>query len=218
MKPFVRLICGLLTTGYFGMIPTVDAANLPTSVLSKLTNAGTVNADSSKPTSVNSGSVAPGASGANLSSSGKGQIEFRVGSSTSSVVAGARVIVINHDGEIVASGLTDSRGTFNASVLLYKVDWNQKFTTKGIVNAIVIANGFNEQAVFIVPITEHTIQPVVLQPINPQRQNLPSSSLGAFSKHDLRMYVDHYADELKLKKQSPIPGDPEYAPWGPDTK
>ncbi len=185
------LLCGLLMFSYLSFTPSVHAATI--------SNSGRGHA-------------------ANLPNSGQGHIEFRIGSSTSAVVAGARVIVINHDGQIVSSGLTDTHGTFNASVPLFKIDWNKQFTTKGIVNAIVIANGFNEQAVFIIPITEHTIQPVVLQPINPERQNLPSASLGAFGKHDLRMYVAHYAYELKLKKQPPIPRDPDYAPWSSDVK
>ncbi|GLG01456.1 hypothetical protein Alches_14950 [Alicyclobacillus hesperidum subsp. aegles] len=155
------------------------------------------------------------ASAAVTGSSHKGDIEFRVGSSTSTVIAGARVIVINHDGNIVATGLTNAQGTWDAQVPLYKADWNKKFDAKGVVNAIVIADGFNEQAVYIIPITEHTVQPVILQPIQANRRNAPSASLGNFSTHDLRRYIDRYASELKLKRQAPIPGDPEYAPWSP---
>ena len=51
-----------------------------------------------------------------------------------------------------------------------------------------------------------------------EARNAPSSSLGNYSIHDLRMYVDHYAEELKLKKQPVIPGDPGYAPWSPEQK
>jgi hypothetical protein len=145
-----------------------------------------------------------------------GDIAFRVGSSKSTVISGARVIVINHDGNIIGSGLTNSSGVWNTSVPLYKVDWNEHFSTKGIVNAIVIANGYNEQAVFVVPITEHTIQPVVLQPVMQNGRNEPSESLGNFSNQDLQKYIARYASELGLKKQPPISGDLGYAPWSPE--
>ncbi|GMA64298.1 hypothetical protein NZD89_03140 [Alicyclobacillus fastidiosus] len=138
----------------------------------------------------------------------KGHIEFRVGSSKSTTIAGARVIVINHEGEIVDSGLTNTRGVWDTSVPLYEMKWNQGFDAKGVVNAVVLANGYNEQAVFVVPNSLNTVQPVVLQPIVPNGRNQPSQSLGNFSIHDLKLYVDHYAEELNLKKQPPIPGDP----------
>ncbi|GMA56459.1 hypothetical protein C7445_101194 [Alicyclobacillus sacchari] len=156
-----------------------------------------------------------GASALVVDSGHKGDIEFRVGSSTSTVVANARVIVINHEGSIVATGLTNAQGTWDAKVPMYKADWNKKFEAKGVVSAIVVADGFNEQAVYIIPITEHTVQPVILQPIQANRRNAPSTSLGNFSTHDLKRYIDRYASELKLKRQAPIPGDPEYAPWSP---
>lgn len=146
----------------------------------------------------------------------KGEIEFRVGSSKSTVISGARVIVLNHDGNIVTTGLTNASGAWMASVPYYEVNWNAHFAMKGIVNAIVIANGYNEQAVFVVPITKHTIQPVVLQPIVPNNRNMPSQSLGQIHHQDLRMYIDRYAAEVGLKKQPPIQGDFDYAPWSPD--
>lgn len=146
----------------------------------------------------------------------KGHIEFRVGSTKTTVISGARVIVINHEGKIIATGLTDSMGVWNAFVPLYKVEWNEHFTTKGVVTAIVIANGYNEQIVFVVPITEHTIQPVVLQPIVPNGRNLPSRALGNIHSEDLRRFIERYAEMMKLKRQAPVPGDPGYAPWSPE--
>jgi hypothetical protein len=145
-----------------------------------------------------------------------GDIEFRVGSSTSRVISGARVIVINHDGNIIGSGLTNSSGVWHTSVPYYNVSWNGNFAMKGIVNVIVIANGYNEQAVFVVPITEHTIQPVVLQPVVSNRRNEPSKSLGDIHHQDLQKYIARYAGELGLKKQSPIGGGLGYAPWSPE--
>lgn len=145
-----------------------------------------------------------------------GDIEFRVGSSTSRVISGARVIVINHDGNIIGSGLTNSSGVWQASVPYYNASWNEHFAMKGIVNAIVIANGYNEQAVFVVPITEHTIQPVILQPVVSNRRNEPSESIGDIHHQDLQKYIARYAGQLGLKKQSPIVGDLGYAPWSPE--
>ena len=150
---------------------------------------------------------------AQVYASDRGEIEFRVGSSTSTTVAGARVIVINHEGKIVSTGLTDTQGLFIAHVPMYKAKWNERYDAKGVVNAIVVADGYNEQAVFVIPITEHTIQPVILQPIRPNARNAPSVSLGNFSSYDLAGYIDRYASELHLKRQAPIPGEPSYSPW-----
>ncbi|WP_206879719.1 hypothetical protein [Alicyclobacillus mali (ex Roth et al. 2021)] len=150
-----------------------------------------------------------------VQASDRGEIEFRVGSSNSTRVAGARVIVINHEGKVVSTGLTDTQGLYIAHVPMYKTKWNERYDAKGVVNAIVVADGYNEQAVFIVPITEHTIQPVILQPIQPNGRNAPSVSLGNFSSYDLAGYINRYASELHLKRQGPIPGEPSYSPWSP---
>ncbi|KYP79313.1 carboxypeptidase-like regulatory domain-containing protein [Ferroacidibacillus organovorans] len=147
-----------------------------------------------------------------------GEIEFRVGSPKTTVIAGARVIVINPDGKILTTGLTDSTGTFRANVPFYITEWNENLKTKGIVTAIAVATGFNGQVVFIVPITNHTVQPIILQPITPNARNFPSASLGNIHQQDLRGFVAHYAEELKLKQQPAIPGDPGYLPWSPEQK
>lgn len=148
----------------------------------------------------------------------QGDIEFRVGSPRTTVIGGARVIVLRHDGKIISSGLTDSSGTWNAKVPFYQVEWNEHFSTQGVVNAIVIANGYNEQVVFVIPITAHTIQPVILQPVVLNGRNMPSASLGNIHQHNLRHFVARYAEKVGLKRQAPVPGDFDYAPWGPDMK
>jgi len=148
----------------------------------------------------------------------QGEIEFRVGSSKSTVISGARVIVILHDGKVVSSGLTDKSGTWTTKVPFYPVEWNEHFTTKGIVNAIVVADGYNEQVVFVIPVTSHTVQPVVLEPVKPNARNLPSASLGNIHQHNLRQFVARYAQVMGLTKQTPIPGDFGYAPWSPVQK
>lgn len=147
-----------------------------------------------------------------------GEIEFRVGSPKTTVIAGARVIVINLDGKVLSSGLTDSTGTYRTTAPFYITEWNENLKTKGIVTAIAVANGFNEQVVFVVPITKHTVQPIILQPITPNARNFPSASLGNIHPQDLRGFVMHYAEELKLTHQPPIPGDPGYLPWSPVQK
>ena len=147
-----------------------------------------------------------------------GLIEFRVGSIKSEVIGSARVIVINHEGKVITTGLTNSAGSWTATVPYFKVEWNEHFSTKGVVTAMAMANGYNEQVVFIVPITKNTIQPIVLQPIVPNGRNEPSASLGMIYHHELNQLVDRYAEQLKLVKQPPIPGGFGYAPWGPARK
>jgi len=147
-----------------------------------------------------------------------GEVEFRVGSSASTVIKGARVIVILHDGKVIATGRTDAEGRWTTRVPFYQVQWNTEFSTKGIVNAIVIADGYNEQVVFVIPITAHSIQPVVLQPVVPNGRNLPSASLGNIHQHTLRHFVDYYAELLGLQRQKGVPGDFDYAPWSPEYK
>lgn len=148
----------------------------------------------------------------------QGNVEFRVGSTTSKVIAGARVIVILHDGKVLNTGLTDQSGTWSTKVPYYEVQWNERFSTKGVINAIVVADGYNEQVVFVIPITSHTIQPVVLEPIKPNARNLPSASLGNIHQHNLRNFVARYAELMGLTKQTPVPGDFGYAPWSPVQK
>jgi hypothetical protein len=141
-----------------------------------------------------------------------------VGSPKTTVIRGARVIVLLHDGQIASSGLTDSSGRWSARVPYYEVQWNEHFSTKGVVNAIVVANGYNEQVVFVIPITAHTVQPVVLQPTVANGRNLPSTSLGNIHQHNLQNFVNRYAELMGLKRQAPIPDDLGYAPWSPEKK
>lgn len=163
-------------------------------------------------------SVSPTFAAAVPANQQKGHIQFRVGSSKSTTIARARVIVIDHDGNIVATGVTNARGVWDTSVPLHEMKWHQGFDAQGVLNAVVVANGYNEQAVFVIPNSLSTIQPVVLQPIVPNGRNAPSQSLGNYSLHDLRLYVDYYAEKLKLKKQPLVPGDPGYAPWSPEQR
>ncbi len=148
----------------------------------------------------------------------QGLIEFRVGSIKSTVVSGARIVVINHDGKVVTTGLTNSSGIWTAAVPFFQVQWNEKFSTKGIVTAIAFANGYNEQVVFVVPITEHTVQPIVMQPVMPNARNQPYASLGLIYHQELQQFVSRYAQQVGLQRQAPIPGDFSYAPWGPSQK
>ncbi|MCY0903197.1 MAG: hypothetical protein OWU32_13635, partial [Firmicutes bacterium] len=45
-----------------------------------------------------------------------GEVEFRVGSSASTVIKDARVIVILHDGKVIATGRTDAAGLWTTRV------------------------------------------------------------------------------------------------------
>lgn len=145
-----------------------------------------------------------------------GHVEFRVGTTESKRVAGARIIVVNPEGKIVASGLTNSSGVWNASVPYQNDPKYEQAGPRGTVTAIVVANGYNEQAVFEVPIKQDAVQPVVLYPISKNQRNEPTASLGNIHHHDLISFIDHFANKFGLKRQAPIPNEKGYAPWGPE--
>lgn len=149
-------------------------------------------------------------------SAGVGHVEFRVGSIQTKRVGGARIIVINPEGKIIASGLTNQSGVWKTS-LPYQSDARyEQVSPRGIVTAIVVANGYNEQAVFEVPVTSDSVQPIVLNPIAPERRNEPTASLGYIHHHDLANFINKYATKFGLNRQNPIHGEQSYAPWGPD--
>lgn len=147
---------------------------------------------------------------------GMGHIEFRVGSPQSKRISGARIIVINPKGEILASGLTDQSGVWKASLPFEPDARYEKVSPRGIVTAIVVANGYNEQAVFEVPVTRDSVQPVVLNTASSNKRNEPTASLGYLHHHDLAAFINKYATKYGLNRQSPIAGEKDYAPWGPD--
>ena len=69
-------------------------------------------------------------------------------------IPNARLIIIDYKGNIVANGLTDSKGQWNIKI---NTPIDPRFPTKnmGVVTVITVANGFNEFIKFNVPVNEH---------------------------------------------------------------
>lgn len=146
-----------------------------------------------------------------------GHVEFRVGTPESKLVSGARIIIVNPEGKVVSTGLTNASGVWDAS-LPYQDDARyEQVDPRGIVTAIVVATGYNEQAVFEVPVQQDTVvQPIVLFPLSPNQRNEPTASLGNIHRFTLMNFINRYAKQVGLKRQTPITGNHGYAPWGPE--
>lgn len=86
----------------------------------------------------------------------------------------------------------------------------------GIVTAIAIANGYNEQVIFEVPVQKHAVESIMMMPIRPNHRNEPTMTVGSIHRHDLSRMINAYAAKVGLKRQDPIPGEQDYAPWSPD--
>jgi hypothetical protein len=140
-------------------------------------------------------------------------VQFRVFSARDySTIAGARIIVINRDGRILQTGLTNAQGAWRATLTVPR---DPRFGSMGVATAIAVANGYNENVVFDVPVKVDTVQPITLSPIVAGLRNEPSAVLGNLHRLDVIDLVNRYAKELGLQKQTPIPGEMGYAPWGP---
>lgn len=143
-------------------------------------------------------------------------VRFRVVSAEDfRVLPGARVIVVGEDGRIITSGLTNSEGIWSPSLT---VPLDPRFKDIGIVMAIGIANGHNENVVFEVPVKQGTVQPITLYPIQPRLRNEASASLGQLHHLDVIGTVNRYAQMLGLAKQPGITGEFGYSPWSPALK
>lgn len=136
-------------------------------------------------------------------------------------ISGARVIVINSLGEIVASELTNAEGEASVSVTVPR-DPRFPMLDMGVVTVIAVANGFNEHINFSVPINEYNNHTdsvsVPLWRIDPNRRNEPhflNSSIHRFTAFEM---LDHYANELGLERQEILFDIGKEPPWGPDKK
>jgi hypothetical protein len=140
-------------------------------------------------------------------------VQFRVVSAADfSALRGARVIVVGSDGRMLRTGLTDARGQWSVPLT---VPLDPRFGDIGIVTAVCVANGHNENVVFEVPVKQGTVQPVTLYPVRPRLRNEASASLGQLHHLDVISIVDRYAQELGLARQPGIVGEQGYSPWGP---
>ncbi|QSO48836.1 hypothetical protein [Alicyclobacillus mengziensis] len=130
-------------------------------------------------------------------------------------LSGARVIVVASDGHVVKTGLTDSQGIWSVSLT---VPSDPRFNNMGVVTAVCVANGHNENVVFEVPVKQGTVQPITLYPIKPRLRNEAHASLGQLHHLDVIEIVNKYAREIGLTKQPAIAGELGYSPWGPVLK
>ncbi|MCY0894360.1 MAG: hypothetical protein OWR52_12790 [Acidibacillus sp.] len=151
--------------------------------------------------------------------SGRGTtVEFRVSNVQMKRVDGARVLIIDDRGKLIQSGLTNREGVYDARIA---TPLDRRFVPvkkMGTVTAILFADGYNESIVFDVPVQSGQVQPVMLNPIVQNQRNEPTIMLGNIHRHTYIGLVSYYAELQKLKKQPPIPGEQNYAPWSSRTQ
>ncbi|GMA64773.1 hypothetical protein NZD89_05275 [Alicyclobacillus fastidiosus] len=128
---------------------------------------------------------------------------------------GARVIVVDSSGRVITSGLTNSNGVWSVPLT---VNSDPRFDGLGVVTAICVANGYNENVVFEVPVRQGTVQPITLYPVKPKLRNEASASLGQLHHLDVIEIVNKYASQMGLERQPGLSGESGYAPWGPNLK
>ena len=149
---------------------------------------------------------------------GPEQIEFRVSAANLQQIRDARIIVIDDRGNILGSGLTNGAGIWTVSVPLHPDPRFPEARDIDTVTAIAIAKGYNEQAVFEVPVSSHAVQPIILYPISAEHRNEPTVSLGNIHRHDVIGMINHYAKKLNLRRQPSVANEVDYAPWSPYQK
>ncbi|MDQ0914600.1 hypothetical protein [Paenibacillus sp. V4I5] len=142
-----------------------------------------------------------------------------VGDTSFTPINNARFIVIDRDGEIITTGLSNSKGEW---IVPIKVERDPRFPTKqmGTVTLITIAKGYNEHIMFNVPVNEHMdsnkgTASVSLNPIKTTQRNEPSIlNAGYIHRFTVFETLDYYAKKLGLKKQPQL--DHDYLHWGPE--
>lgn len=149
-------------------------------------------------------------------SSVSANVEFRVVSAENfKSLQGARLIIADRSGNVLTTGLTDANGVWNVPL---NVNVDPRFKDLGVVTAICVANGHNENVVFEVPVRKGTVQPITMYPIRPKLRNEASASLGQLHHLDVINIVNQYAQKVGLTRQPAIAGESGYAPWGPALK
>ncbi len=156
--------------------------------------------------------------GAEVSSIKNAAVEFRISSPDLKNIGGARVIIINNKGAIIANGVTNSSGVWSSFLHTEQDPRFVNIHQLGTVTAIVTAVGYNEEVVFEVPVFPGSIQPVTMVPLRPSQRNEPINDLGNLHRHDIRQMIDRYANELGLAKQKPLPGERDDDHWSPELK
>ncbi|MEH7614028.1 hypothetical protein [Gottfriedia acidiceleris] len=140
---------------------------------------------------------------------------------TGQPIKGARVIVINSLGKVLGTELTDSNGIAKINVTVKK---DPLFPKKqmGEVTIITVANGYNEQIDFSVPINEfndHLAKDSVsLLQVDPKRRNEPRFTNGSYHRLTVFEMLDDYAKKVGLTKQNITVNPGAEPPWGPNLK
>jgi hypothetical protein len=138
---------------------------------------------------------------------------------TGTPIKGARLIVINSLGEIIANVLTDSKGKARVAITIPK-DFRFPEKNMGEVTVMAFANGYNESLNFSVPINEFNDNRArvhfSLWEIDPKRRNEPGYINGSYHRFTVFKMLDYYAqkiglDRQKIKDESVVP-----PPWSPD--
>ena len=92
----------------------------------------------------------------------------------------------------------------------------------GEVTIITVANGYNEQIDFRVPINEfndHTAKDSVsLWIVDSKRRNEPRFTNGSYHRLTVYEMLDEYANQVGLTKQNIKMDVGAEPPWGPDLK
>ncbi|MHB1684237.1 MAG: hypothetical protein ACYCYO_15650 [Bacilli bacterium] len=140
-------------------------------------------------------------------------IEFRTANPWLKRVTGARIVVIDRSGAILATGLTDSAGLWTATISTAPDPRFVRSDNLGTVTALVTATGYNEALLFEVPAVQGQVQPVILNPIQQGQRNEPTVALGNIHRHSYMRLIDDYAQRAKLVRQPVIRGEQGYAPW-----
>ena len=140
-------------------------------------------------------------------------IEFRAANPWLKRVTGARIVVIDRSGAILATGLTDSAGLWTAKISTAPDPRFVRSDNLGTVTALVTATGYNEALLFEVPAVQGQVQPVILNPIQQGQRNEPTVALGNIHRHSYMRLIDDYAQRVKLVRQPVIRGEQGYAPW-----
>ena len=206
---------GPTTSAVAATIRPVSAAQTLSTPVSSVTQPGTYG--NATQLGEPSGNTAQGNAAQPKAGTGKFEtVLFRVGSPSGKRVSGARVIVLDPDGDIVTTGLTNATGEWSAPVPIQVDGRFASVRRMGTVAAIVVASGYNEQVIFTIPVMPNAVQPVILNPITPGARNEPMATLGNLHRQDVRVLIDTYAKKLGLKRQPPVQGDYGYSPWGPN--
>ena len=140
-------------------------------------------------------------------------IEFRAANPGLKRVTGARIVVIDRSGAILATGLTDSAGLWTAKISTAPDPRFVRSGNLGTVTALVTATGYNEALLFDVPAVQGQVQPVILTPIQQGQRNEPTLALGNIHRLYYMRLIDDYAQRAKLVRQPVIKGEQGYAPW-----